>query len=280
MTDLKLPSKNFWYRILFGSAFAIIAGILITLSSHPCCRWIFVTSVIGVHLIALYELICLCRAKGFTPTAALLYPVSALALFSHALAITDASFAPLAPSLLFLGTILLPCLTRPGSVVNLALTIFCVVYLTVPCMWLLDITFISGTPFWIAWLIIVTKGSDMAAYFGGKFFGVHALAPQLSPKKTIEGAFFGILGSAVLSLALPFVWTDAPDISVMTWLLLGALTGLTAMGGDLFESLLKRDAGVKDSNTIPGLGGVLDIIDSALFTIPLLFIYLSATGRI
>lgn len=280
MTDLQLPSKNFWYRTLFGSAFAFITALLIILSSHPCCRWIFITGVISVHLIALYELICLCRAKGFMPTAPLLYPVSALVLFSHVLAITDASFAPLAPSLLFLGTILLPCLTRPSSIVNLALTIFCVIYLTVPCMWLFDITFIPGTPFWIAWLIVVTKGSDMAAYFGGKFFGTHALAPQLSPKKTIEGAFFGILGSALLSLALPFVWTDAPVISATTWLLLGALTGLTAMGGDLFESLLKRDAGVKDSNTIPGLGGVLDIIDSTLFTIPLLFIYLSATGRI
>jgi phosphatidate cytidylyltransferase len=120
----------------------------------------------------------------------------------------------------------------------------------------------------------------MAAYFGGKFLGTHALAPQLSPKKTVEGAFFGILGAALLSLALPCVWTDAPVISAVTWLLLGALTGLTAMGGDLFESLLKRDAGVKDSNTIPGLGGVLDIIDSSLFTIPLLYIYLSATGRV
>jgi phosphatidate cytidylyltransferase len=279
VNDLRLPSKNFWYRTLFGSAFAIIAAVLIILSSHPCCRWLFVASVIGIHLIALYELVRLCRTKGFAPTAAILYPLSTLVLGSHALAITDASLAPLAPSLLFLGAILLPCLTRPGSIVNLALTIFSIAYLTVPFMWLLDITFLPGTSFWVAWLIIVTKGSDMAAYFGGKFFGTHALAPHLSPKKTIEGAVLGIVGSALLSLALPFIWIDAPVLPIATWLLLGALTGLTAMGGDLFESLLKRDAGVKDSNTIPGLGGVLDIIDSSLFTTPLLFIYLRATGQ-
>ena len=275
-----LPSKNFFYRVCFGSVFAAVASVLVVLSSHPCCRWFFVLGAVGVNLIAMYELASLCRAKGVSPATALIYPLSTLVLLSHALATIDAVFAPLAPSLLFLGAILLPCVTRPSSVVNLALTVFSLVYLTVPCMWLLDITFRPGTPFWITWLIVVTKGSDMAAYFGGKFLGTHALAPQLSPKKTVEGAFFGIFGSAVLSLTLPLLWNGSPAASATTWLLLGALTGLTAMGGDLFESLLKRDAGVKDSNSIPGLGGVLDIIDSALFTIPLLFIYLRATGQI
>lgn len=280
VTKLRWPSKNFWYRTLFGSALAIIIGILIALTSHPCCSWLFVAGLICVHLTALYELVCLCTAKGFAPAAGLLYPLCTAVLISHALSIRNPSFAPLAPGLLFLGAILLPCLARPGSIINLALTIFSVVYLTVPCMWLLDITFIPGTPFWITWLIVVTKGSDMAAYFGGKFFGTHALAPQLSPKKTIEGALFGIVGSALLSLILSHIWAGAPTICAPTWLLLGALTGLTAMGGDLFESLLKRDAGVKDSNAIPGLGGVLDIIDSVLFTTPLLYIYLNATGRV
>ena len=274
------PSKNFFFRTVFGSAFAVAAGFLVSLSSHPCCWWLFVAGIIGVHLIATYELVFLCRAKGASPTTAILYPLSVFVLLSRALAIFDERFAPLVPCLLFLGTILLPYLTQPSSIVNLALTFFCVAYLTIPCMWLLDITFVPGTPFWVAWLIVVTKGSDMTAYVGGKFFGAHALAPQLSPKKTVEGAFFGVLGAAFFSSTLPLFWAGAPVLPTVTWISFGALMGLTAMGGDLFESLLKRDAGVKDSNIIPGLGGVLDIIDSSLFTIPLLFIYLNATGRI
>ena len=275
-----LPSKNFFCRAFFGSAFAVAAGFLISLSSHPCCWWLFLASIIGVQLIAMHELIFLCRTKGVSPTASLLYPLSVSVLLARILAIFDERFTPLVPCLLLFGTLLLPYLTRPNSIVNLALNFFCIAYLTIPCMWLLDITFIPGTPFWVAWLIVVTKGSDMAAYVGGKFFGTHPLAPQLSPKKTVEGAFFGLAGAAFFSFALPLLWTDAPVLPATTWLLFGALTGATAMGGDLFESLLKRDAGVKDSNIIPGLGGVLDIIDSSLFTIPLLFIYLNATGWI
>ena len=257
-----------------------MAGFLISLSSHPCCWWLFVASIIVVHLIATRELVFLCRAKGASPTTALLYPLSVSVLLARALTIFDERFTPLVPCLLLFGTILLPYLTRPSSIVNLALTIFCVAYLTIPCMWLLDITFVPGTPFWVAWLVTVTKGSDMAAYVGGKFFGTHALAPQLSPKKTVEGAFFGIFGAALFSFVLPLLWSGPPALPATTWIFFGALTGLTAMGGDLFESLLKRDAGVKDSSSIPGLGGVLDIIDSSLFTIPLLFIYLNATGLI
>ena len=136
--------------------------------------------------------------------------------------------------------------------------------------------------FYVLYLIAVTKFSDMGAYLTGSVVGRHLMIPHISAKKTWEG-FFGALVFALLcSLALFKLMPG--HLSVLTWThatILGLLLGFAAVIGDLAESIIKRSTGVKDSgNLLPGIGGALDLLDSLLFTAPLLFFYLRLVIRV
>ena len=116
--------------------------------------------------------------------------------------------------------------------------------------------------------------ADTAAYFAGRAWGRHKLAPGISPGKTLEGAAGGLIAVAVYAIICPrFLAELQPHVQGMAWLALlgGALVlGILSIIGDLFESAIKRQAGAKDSGRIlPGHGGVLDRIDSAASTLPL-----------
>lgn len=128
-----------------------------------------------------------------------------------------------------------------------------------------------------ATLLLVTAivVSDSGQYYTGRAFGRRPLAPAISPKKTIEGAVGGlVLATSVLVLAGPWVFPRSGRVSLA---LLGLSIAILGIGGDLFESRLKRAAGVKDSSTlIPGHGGVLDRIDALLFAVPAYYLYLRA----
>jgi phosphatidate cytidylyltransferase len=130
--------------------------------------------------------------------------------------------------------------------------------------------------FYCLYLIAITKFSDMGAYLTGSLFGRHQLIPHISPKKTWEGFFGALVFSLFASLALFRIMPG--HLSVLNWthaVVLGLLLGFAAVIGDLAESIIKRSTGVKDSgNMLPGIGGALDLIDSLLFTAPLLFFYL------
>ena len=125
---------------------------------------------------------------------------------------------------------------------------------------------------WICLLFLVVWCGDSAAYFGGRAFGKHKLYPVASPKKTVEGSVFGLLGSVGVALAAR-AWFH-PSLTVADCLVLGAAGGALGQIGDLVESLWKRSAGVKDSGTFfPGHGGVLDRVDALLFAAPLFYWY-------
>jgi phosphatidate cytidylyltransferase len=136
--------------------------------------------------------------------------------------------------------------------------------------------------FYCLYLIVVTKFSDMGAYLVGSAIGRHQLIPHISPKKTWEG-FFGALGLSLLASIGLFKLMPG-HLSLLTWThatVLGLLLGFAAVIGDLAESIIKRSTGVKDSgNFLPGIGGALDLIDSLLFTAPLLFFYLRLVIRV
>jgi phosphatidate cytidylyltransferase len=120
----------------------------------------------------------------------------------------------------------------------------------------------------LAWL------SDTFAYFAGVFFGKHKLYPKLSPKKTVEGSLGGLLGSVVGALALSA--TLLPELRTLDAVLLAIVAGALGQAGDLFESLLKRSTGVKDSGAIlPGHGGLLDRVDALIFTSMTTWLYAS-----
>jgi phosphatidate cytidylyltransferase len=123
-------------------------------------------------------------------------------------------------------------------------------------------------------LLAIIWVGDTAAYYCGRAFGRHLLAPRVSPKKTVEGAIAGLIGSVVIG-TLGSVWvTKGP------WPTLAAISAATAAAGqvgDLAESVLKRSAGVKDSSSIlPGHGGILDRLDSLFFAAPIFYWFFSA----
>lgn len=115
--------------------------------------------------------------------------------------------------------------------------------------------------------------ADIGAYFVGKYFGKTPLS-GISPKKTVEGAIFGITASIVVGIAIAY-YINLPDF-YLTGAALGSLIGIASLLGDLTESMLKRDAGVKDSgDIIPGHGGILDRTDSYIFTAPLVYYFIT-----
>jgi phosphatidate cytidylyltransferase len=127
-------------------------------------------------------------------------------------------------------------------------------------------------------LLIVVWVADIAAYFVGRAFGRRKLAPSISPGKTLEGAFAGVVG-VVAWLAISAQWPQTFAYSLLSqgsWLILlstGVLLAVFSIAGDLYESLLKRRAGVKDSSQLlPGHGGVYDRIDAVVAVVPLGFL--------
>ncbi|RIX41486.1 MAG: phosphatidate cytidylyltransferase [Rhodocyclales bacterium GT-UBC] len=127
---------------------------------------------------------------------------------------------------------------------------------------------ISGPELLLAVFAVVWM-ADIAAYFSGKAFGKHKLAPSISPGKTWEGAFGAMLGVVLYGMVVRFALAmERPSLAMWAGVLL--LVTAISIIGDLYESLLKRQAGIKDSsNVLPGHGGVLDRIDSLTSTLPL-----------
>ncbi|MBE7021387.1 MAG: phosphatidate cytidylyltransferase [Ruminococcaceae bacterium] len=126
-------------------------------------------------------------------------------------------------------------------------------------------------PFISAWL------TDTFAYFGGRFLGKHKLCPEISPKKTVEGAIFGIIGAifgyVMYSVILKNVWNL--EVNIYLALIMAVVTSVLSQMGDLFASCIKRENGVKDfGKLMPGHGGALDRFDSLLLTAPVIYICL------
>jgi phosphatidate cytidylyltransferase len=114
---------------------------------------------------------------------------------------------------------------------------------------------------------------DTAAYFGGRAMGRHKLFPRVSPNKTWEGAAWGFVAALAVMAGAKYAVLDY--LALHQALIIGAIVGTAGQAGDLVESLLKRDAGVKDSSALlPGHGGVFDRFDSFIFVSPVVFLYL------
>lgn len=177
-------------------------------------------------------------------------------------------------------TLLLPALwraqvTRPAY--RLANSVAAVV--TLLATWgALAYWYLQRGALFVVSLLIVVWMADIAAYFAGRAFGRRKLAPNISPGKTLEGAFAGIVGVVVwLLISAQWPQTFAASLRSQTsWfvlLLMGVLLAIFSIAGDLFESLLKRRAGVKDSSQLlPGHGGVYDRIDAVVAVVPLGFL--------
>jgi phosphatidate cytidylyltransferase len=174
-----------------------------------------------------------------------------------------------------------------------AASMFAFAYIAIPMALLVEIRQQAAGAIWVIYTLLTVWAGDIFAYFVGKALGRHRMSPEISPKKTWEGAFASILASVMIGT----LWFQhAPGISSALlrvgligrrdgifgleqphlWpiIVLSAAVNLAAQLGDLAESLIKRGAGVKDSGAIlPGHGGMLDRIDAMLFAVPVVWIY-------
>lgn len=158
-----------------------------------------------------------------------------------------------------------------ATIGDISTTILGIIYLGWLPSFLVLIRFLPHGREWTLWVLLTIAMTDIAAYFWGRFFGRTPFFPAISPKKTVEGAVGGLLSAVLFAVGvgqlLGVAWHHGAA--------LGLILGLGAQVGDLAESLLKRDAGKKDSGeAIPGHGGVLDRIDSYLITGVLAYHYL------
>ena len=168
--------------------------------------------------------------------------------------------------------------SNTSGITAIAVTLFGLMY--VP--WLLNfiqkINFFPDVDgkYFVLYFILVTKFSDMGAYLVGSLIGRHKMIPRVSPGKTWEG-FGGAIAVSTIS-SLVFVHFLGDKMFGMNWVhavILGVILSSTAVVGDLIESLFKREAGVKDSGSFfPGIGGILDLLDSLLFNAPIMYLYL------
>ena len=236
---------------------ALLAGVL-------ALPWqVFAGAVALLSMAGWRELAGLARSigAGVRPETAVL---SGLTTFGVALAAPTERFGFLVAVMLFAGIWTVARERHdPGHAVRaLATTVGGLLWLSVPLGLQVDIR--SGAH-GVAWLLLLYASvaiGDSAAYYGGTALGRHRLAPQLSPKKSIEGSLFGLAGAAA-GAAVVSTWL--PTIGYGHAALMGALLGAIGQVGDLLESSVKRAADTKDSSDLlPGHGGILDRIDAHL----------------
>ena len=171
--------------------------------------------------------------------------------------------------------------TPEGAIQTLFLSIASLLYVAFLFGFLIKINYLDnldGRRF-VFYTFATVYAADMVAYAIGSLFGRRSLAPKISPRKTVEGAIGGLIGACVASLVLQRFFLS--DFSALHMIVLGFLIGIVSQIGDLWESLLKRDAQAKDSGrTIPGMGGVLDLMDGLLFCAPLVYLYLKVVLKV
>ncbi len=280
ITQLRDLNGRLWTSTIVG----ITAAVLIGFSPYTWVGILVAVCIAALAGIGIWEYVQLAQAKNFHPDSKLMIIIAVAEVFAFYFAQRQMVFPQLPLVILFIGVItffLAHFHHSYKALAQVAIEFFGVCYVTIPLCFILGILYPQISQdgrWWLMYLIIVTKITDVGAYFVGRLWGKRKLAPLLSPKKTVEGAIAGFFCAVIASVFLAWIakgHTKGFDLGLLHSLCLGALIGVLAQIGDLAESLLKRDAFVKDSNSLPGLGGVLDMLDSLLLTAPVVYFYLS-----
>lgn len=256
-------------RIISASVLVaiIIAAII--------CRWVFSIAIMFFIILGLYEFFTMLEKKGiniykyFGIGMGMVIPLSIILRFELTKK-WELFFIVL--MLLFLILMQFKRRKNSGVVVDISTTLFGILYVSWFLSFLIKIRFMPNGAGLLAAVLLMTKLGDIGAYLVGSRYGKTPLMPRISPKKTVEGAigglFFSVLGALASKAFLNFNYLHLAVIGV-------ALSVLGQLG-DLSESLIKRDCAVKDSgNILPGMGGVLDELDSLLFTAPAFYFYMT-----
>jgi len=215
--------------------------------------------------------------KTITTVAAILGVTLSYCIPNDTDAVTAIALLSTGMILVFVASILTFCQGRnvEGVVAAAGAVMFAMVYLGLMMGFFLAIRRYHSA-WWVVGVILATKACDSGAYFTGRAIGRHKLIPWLSPGKTWEGLFGGLVWSALSGLILAWLsqrFLGAVDhVPLLTGLWWGLAFGFVGVFGDLLKSVLKRGAGIKDSSSLlPGLGGVLDVLDSPLMVAPVAF---------
>lgn len=287
----KKLSRNLKQRLLFSFIGIFLLILSLYWSYHPWLKVLFPTLGAGIIGMAVWEFYHIAKAKGYAPLSqfGVICSVAYVYMVFLSTQINDAHALPqMMLGLTLLGAFLCYFIKGTDPLVNLSVTLFAIFYLTIPLSCILFINYFFGDNgsqdgrWWVVYLVAVTKMTDTGAYICGKLFGRHYLAPYISPNKTWEGALGGLFAAWLTSAAFSYFAQhlfDTPpfNLDLGLSLCLGTLISFLAQFGDLAESLLKRDVGVKDSNQLPGLGGFMDVVDSLVFTVPLVYLFLKIT---
>lgn len=277
--------KDLARRFVVASISIAIVMALLVSAYHAQFRYAVACAVAFLAGVAIWEYEQFAKAKGGRMILPALICLSVVEVLSFFLAAQFPVLQSLPQLVFWISFLILFALhfgEKDGAVVDLAVSSFGLMYIAVPMGMILGILYLGAGAegrWWIAYLLIVTKITDIGAYFAGSLWGRRKLAPSISPAKTWEGALFGLLCAVAASygfhaLSVYYAQPTGFSLSALECVFLGILLGIVGQFGDLSESLLKRDANKKDSNALPGLGGVLDSIDSLLFNAPILYIYL------
>lgn len=279
---------NLGKRIIVGAV-----GIPLAVGLVYAGSWPFILAIVAIALQALREFYHLADSKHASPNQAVGLAVTAAMLVGVGYMVAGDGTRGLMASasviglVMMVGTILTLTIelfrAKENAVFNTSTTMFGVTYIGISMASLIGLRFTKQPELLGTWgaegcslvltLFVSVWLADIAAYFVGLTIGRHKLFPRVSPKKSWEGAVGGLVGSTagfgVLAMYL------MPSLDLTTALVCGAVVGIVGPLGDLSESLLKRDATVKDSGELlPGHGGVFDRFDSMLFAAPVVFLIL------
>lgn len=248
--------------------------------------WLFGLLVTAFIIVGLYEFFTMVETKGiniykyFGIGIGAIIPLSILFHFELTRS-WELLFIGLA--LLFLILMQFRRRENSGVIVAISTTIFGILYVSWFLSFFIKIRYLPDGVGLVFAVILITKLGDIGAYFIGSRFGKSPLIPRISPKKSIEGGIGGLIFSALGALASkPFfpafggIPPGRENLAYLQLIFLGLFLGILGQLGDLSESLMKRDCQVKDAGHIlPGMGGVLDFIDSLLFTAPAFYFFMS-----
>lgn len=257
---------SFLERSLVGIAYAAVW--IITLLYSPTLGYPILVFIIA--LVAAFEMLKLFQIQSLVISTLLCFGAASLLVFNvPLLQIAILSFV------CQIGLAYLLFRRKTIEENPLLASLLCIAHLLFPLLLISEVSVVGSPVFTIELtfgLLFFIWGADATAYSFGTLFGKTPLFRAVSPKKSIEGAVAAILFSGVIALVNHQIF---PNYAFSFWLLMGMIISITSIVGDLVQSQCKRTAGVKDSGTILlGHGGVYDRIDSLIFTVPFVYLYL------
>lgn len=264
-------TRRFDLRRLYTAAALIPAVYLIIVHLAPWALTILLITVGSIALVELYKICAQPQFNRLAVGAGLAAFVLVVARDHLSLALTDVAVASV---LVVSIAVSISSGRTDHRRKDILIILFGVLYVGFPLSTVVSTRSLPAGEFLALFLAVVTWTSDTGAYYVGTLWGKHLLLPSVSPKKTIEG----VLGGLVLAVAAALLahWWFASQLSPSDAVILGILLTVAGLFGDLFESVIKRRMGVKDSGGIlPGHGGMLDRLDSLLFTAPTFYYYVA-----